>query len=273
MQLPYFDYLIERLEIGDRTVEKIFGRHVHWGYWENPENATKTPEDFAIASEALCQKVCNAGQVQNSYKILDAGCGFGGTIATLNEQYHDLQLTGLNIDPRQLARAKKNISPQNNNQIDWVEGDACKLPFPDNTFDVVFAVECIFHFPSRQTFFQEAQRVLKPQGRLAICDFVPLSILVPFIKGFAGLLESSFAQSYGSVNSKFTLNNYQQLARKTGFQLDLIEDITRNTLPTYPVVIKLFEDMGVDPAKSATVSIDLLSRWQLLRYLILSFKR
>jgi cyclopropane fatty-acyl-phospholipid synthase-like methyltransferase len=36
---------------------------------------------------------------------VDVGCGFGGTIASLNEHFSDLQLTGVNIDLRQLDRA------------------------------------------------------------------------------------------------------------------------------------------------------------------------
>jgi len=35
--LPYFDFLLEQLENGNRDAEKVFGRHVHWGYWEKPE--------------------------------------------------------------------------------------------------------------------------------------------------------------------------------------------------------------------------------------------
>ena len=58
----------------------------------------------------------------------------------------DLEMTGLNIDPRQLEVARKEVLPENGNTIDFIEADAVSLPFPDDTFDVVLAVECIFHF-------------------------------------------------------------------------------------------------------------------------------
>ena len=148
INLPYFDLLLE--EFGKENPEALeaFGRHVHWGYWDYPAAADGSISDFALAAERLCRRVCDAGKVGNGQRILDCGCGFGGTIASLNERFSDLQLVGLNIDDRQLDRAREQVQPQNNNQIEFIQGNACELPFEDNSFDVVLAVECIFHFPS-----------------------------------------------------------------------------------------------------------------------------
>ncbi|MFH7024805.1 MAG: class I SAM-dependent methyltransferase [Heteroscytonema crispum UTEX LB 1556] len=273
IDLPYFDDLLESFRQGNTEVIKSFGLHVHWGYWENPAKADGSIDDFVASAENLAQRVCNAGGAGNGLSILDCGCGFGGTIALLSDRFSDMQLVGLNIDPRQLARAREQVKPRNNNSIEFVEADACQLPFADNSFDVVMAVECIFHFPSRQRFFQEAWRVLKPGGKLAICDFVPLEILSPFLKLAATLLQPFVGNTYGSVDSSFTLASYRHLAQTTGFKSILEEDITVNTLPTYPVLRRLQRQGGNPQSETSTAVTEWISRLGLMRYLILSYSK
>ncbi|NJP11270.1 MAG: methyltransferase domain-containing protein [Leptolyngbyaceae cyanobacterium RU_5_1] len=271
--LPYFDILLEHINLGDAAVQKTFGRHVHWGYWENPWKADGSVDDFAAAAEQLTQRVYAAANVKEGDRVLDAGCGFGGTIASLNENFSNLNLVGLNIDPRQLERARQEVQPHGNNQIEFVEGDACQLPFADASFDVVLAVECIFHFPSRADFFHEARRVLRPGGRFAICDFVPLPVFNPIRRLLTNKVVSAVEDTYGRVNSECTLADYRKLATDSGFTLTLKEDITGKTLPTYPVIRRLFEQLDKPDSAQATAEVELVSRLGLLRYLILGFTR
>ncbi len=271
ISLPYFDILLEQLSLGEAIVQQAFGRHVHWGYWSNPSQADGSVEDFALASERLCQKIYTAAGVKENDQVLDAGCGFGGTIASLNEQFQNLHLTGLNIDPRQIARASQEVKPLDHNQIVFVEGDACQMPFADASMDVVLAVECIFHFPSRADFFREARRVLRPGGRLGICDFVPVTVFRSLQKVLAQFGALMVAGTYGRVDSYFTLSDYQTLAQETNFYLTSQEDITRNTLPTYPIVRQVFDRVGNSEAVRATAAVELLSKLGLLRYQILNF--
>lgn len=271
ISMPYFDILLEQLSLGEATIQQAFGRHVHWGYWANPDLADGSVEDFAIAAENLCQRVYTAAGVKEHDRLLDAGCGFGGTIASLNEQFQSLEMTGLNIDPRQLDRARQEVQPRANNQIAFVEGDACQLPFADGSMDVVLAVECIFHFPSREAFFREVRRVLRPGGRLGICDFVSTPIFKAFQQLLATFTNPMLSGTFGRANSCFTRSDYRMLAQKTGFQLTSQEDITRQTLPTYPVVGHVFDQAGSPKAVRDVAAVEKISQFGLLRYLILSF--
>lgn len=271
ISMPYFDILLEQLQLGNPIVHQAFGRHVHWGYWAEPAKADGSVEDFAIATENLCQRVYTAANVQAHDRLLDVGCGFGGTIASLNEQFQNLDLIGVNIDPRQLTRARQEVQPLGNNRITFKEGDACQLPFEDNSMDVVLAVECIFHFPSRETFFQEAQRVLRPGGRLGICDFVSTPIFKAAQQFLAKFTNPMMSSTFGRADSNVTVSDYQALATRTGFRLTCQEDITSNTLPTYPVVCDVFKQTMSPKAVRDVAAVGKISQLGLLRYMILSF--
>jgi|FEC22Drversion2_1045045.scaffolds.fasta_scaffold01768_10 SAM-dependent methyltransferase len=158
--LPYFDFILALIAQANPAVEKSFGRHVHFGFWSDPASARGADSDFAQAAEQLSVELCQAGEITSGERVLDAGCGFGGTLAFLNERHHDMRLVGLNLESRQLDRARQLIQPTAGNVLELHQGDACALPFADASFDRVLAVECIFHFPSRARFLSEAFRVL-----------------------------------------------------------------------------------------------------------------
>lgn len=272
-RLPYIDQVLANLPDADQEQHKFLSRHIHWGYWENPTTPDYTLESLAMAQEELSKQVVDAGQVQSDQRILDCGCGFGGTIANLNDRLHDMDMIGLNIDPRQLEVARANFSPKNGNRAEFVEGDACSLPFDDNSFDRVLALECIFHFPSRQRFFQEVKRVLKPGGTLCLCDFVPRQITLVLDKVLKSIIQSKIGTHFGDVDYSYSIQKYRYLASETGFSSLLERDITANTLPTYPVSVQVLNQNGrTYDSQSSAVVADRFSRLGLIRYMILAYR-
>lgn len=267
LDLPYFDMLLEGRRRGEPAA-RVFERFVHWGYWENPAAATLDTAEFVAAMERLNAEVVKAAQIADGQNVLDAGCGFGGTLAGLRAAFPRASLTGLNIDPRQLEHARAQVP-----NVTFIEGDACAPPFPDGSFDRVLAVECIFHFPSRAKFLKEAARMLKVGGRVALSDFVPHD---PSARpGLLGRwVSAQVAKGYGASGDNWRDGDYIKMAAAAGLRVVLDRDITKRTLPTYPVLTSLLRTTSSARRMAwPTRLLEWASRLGFVRYRVLAFEK
>ncbi|CAK9187437.1 unnamed protein product [Ilex paraguariensis] len=95
-------------------------------------------------------------------KVLDVGCGIGGPLREI-ARFSSTSVTGLNNNEYQIARGKALNSVVGVDQTcNFVKADFMKMPFPDNTFDAVYAIEATCHAPDAVGCYKEIFRVLKP---------------------------------------------------------------------------------------------------------------
>lgn len=262
--LPYFDILLDARNRGD-DLGKVFEQFVHWGYWENPKKANRSQADFLAAMERLNDQLLAAADLQDGQAVLDAGCGFGGTLQRIQNRFKEMDLVGINIDARQLEIARRQVPG-----VRFVEGNACALPFETSTFDRVLAVECIFHFPSRLQFLKEAARVLKPGGLLVLSDFVPL-IGNSSNNWIGKMMARQIQKGYGSLGEEWSDGGYKKMAQTANLHLAMDKDITANTLPTYPVLLDLLSSPSL--LTWPTRLLKWVSHLGLIRYRILCFAK
>lgn len=189
-QVPkYFDDIVESFDVNRSH------RFVHLGYWPDGSPAMRSGSEFEVAQARLNEFVVGRAALESGDRVLDVGCGLGGTLAYLNEHLDDMRLVGVNIDERQLQLCRT-LKARGSNRLQWQLADACQLPFPDNSFDCVLSIEAMFHFTSRRQFFSEVFRVLKPQGRFVATDMVIEKSLTDLqVPGF--LFEAILSDGYG----------------------------------------------------------------------------
>ena len=107
-------------------------------------------------------------EVQDGWTVLDVGCGGGFTIRRLLKRSKDGQVYGIDISEESVAKAKKVNAKVLDKQVFVTQGSAEKLPYEDEKFDLVTAVETVYFWPNLANCLQEVHRVLKPGGKFAI---------------------------------------------------------------------------------------------------------
>ena len=104
-------------------------------------------------------------------RVLDVACGTG-IVARLAAPHVGPagRVVGLDTNEAMLAVARAQPTP-GGAQVEWRQGDATKLPFPDEQFDRILCQHGLQYIPDRTTALREMKRVLAPSGRLALSVF------------------------------------------------------------------------------------------------------
>jgi tocopherol O-methyltransferase len=148
----------------------LWGEHIHHGYW------IRGDETKEQAQLQLIEHLAQVAGITSGRRILDVGCGFGGSSIYLARNYN-AEATGITISPVQLEMANRAASAQQVN-AKFLLMDAQAMHF-DHSFDVVWSVESISHYQDREKFFASAADLLKPGGTLAVIDWFKKAGLTP----------------------------------------------------------------------------------------------
>lgn len=137
----------------------FLGVHWHTGFYLR--DAEPSPADQVRMIDHVARSV-GLGRHE---RVLDIGCGIGGTVCHLNRHY-GCEAVGLTPIPEQKAMAER-LARSLGAVIQVDLGHADALPYPSASFDVVTTFESTCHFEDRGAFFHEVFRILKPGERLA----------------------------------------------------------------------------------------------------------
>lgn len=151
----YTDMVNKYYDLSTSFYEFGWGESFHFAHrWkgESLRESIKRHEHFLALQ--LCLK---RGQT-----VLDVGCGIGGPLREI-ARFSSAYVTGLNNNEYQISRGTElNRIAGVDKTCNFVKADFMKMPFEDNSFDAVYAIEATCHAPDALGCYSEVFRVLKP---------------------------------------------------------------------------------------------------------------
>ena len=205
----------------------LWGMHLHHGYWISGE---ETKERAQIQ---LVERLAYLAGLAPGSRILDVGCGFGGSSIYLAKEY-DADATGITISPIQVEMARKAVS------IDGVKAkfilmDAEEMKF-DQPFDVVWSIESISHCQQKERFFASAAQCLKSRGTVAITDWFKKEHLTQ--REYQKFIEPIEKGMHVELD---TMEDYAAFLRSNGLQIMHNEILNKNCSKTWDLCLDMLK--------------------------------
>lgn len=108
-------------------------------------------------------------QLEPGTRLLEVGCGVGAVLAVIGQEFPDLRLFGVDIEPKQLDFARGHLE-RAGVEATLQEADALALPFGDESFDHVWMMWLLEHVADPIAALREAKRVLVPDGAITAIE-------------------------------------------------------------------------------------------------------
>jgi MPBQ/MSBQ methyltransferase len=161
----------------DGILEYYWGEHIHLGYYTDDEmKLGYKKKDFIQAKYDFIDEMMSYGGISPTIdagaKVLDVGCGFGGTSRYLADKLGpSADVTGITLSPNQVKRGTELANERGLSNTKFMVMNALEMDFPDNTFDIVWACESGEHMPDKEAYINEMMRVLKPGGKFVMATW------------------------------------------------------------------------------------------------------
>ncbi|MEO6606714.1 MAG: class I SAM-dependent methyltransferase [Aeromicrobium sp.] len=211
----------------DRVTEAwgfLLGEELHWGVFNNGD------ETLSTATAELTSRMIQAAQFAPGQQVLDVGCGSGAPARRLATE-HGVHVLGITTSQIGVELATAEAAKAGVADVRFEQRDGTNNGLPDDSFDRVWVLESSHLMPDRQRLLSESARVLRPGGRIVLCDLIrrrdiPFRELRERSEDFATL-----RAGFGSARMD-TLDQYTTYMESAGLVVDHVVDLTTETLAT-----------------------------------------
>jgi cyclopropane fatty-acyl-phospholipid synthase-like methyltransferase len=199
---------------------------LHYGVWE--AGITNLADAIRNTDRILAKM----GDIKPGHKVLDAGCGVGGSSILIAKEF-GAHCTGITLSEKQVKSATAYAARHKVSDLTHFEvNDYFNTGYPDNSFDIAWAMESMATAPDKDRFLKEMNRVLKPGGKLLVCDYYkPHNYDVADYPCMQDMLHNWI------ISDILTIEEKKELAGKNGFELigyrDTTKDISKSVKRIY----------------------------------------
>jgi 27-O-demethylrifamycin SV methyltransferase len=204
----------------------LLGEDLHYGYFHNGGETLESATD-ALTNEMLALADLKAGE-----QVLDVGCGTGKSTCRMARE-HSAGVTGISTSRACITAATARADQQGLAELaNFCLGDGTNLAFEDSSFDCAWVMESSHLMDKKPALLRECSRVLRPGGRLVLCDIMlerklSLEEVIDFRDEFL-LLKDVFGRARME-----TLEFYQQQCKENELRVTHARPITNETHPTF----------------------------------------
>jgi microcystin synthetase protein McyJ len=227
-QLIYADPALYYESLGHDVVEGAARNgQEHGTLWQNCGDWSNA-STYTSACEALAHRVGVLAELDSAEMVLDVGFGFGEQNLYWSRCFAFRHMCGVNITPFQVQFAQSRVDSVGlSNRVTFQVGNAVRLAATDASVDRVIALQSAFQFNTRNAFFDESARVLRPDGVLVLADMIPSNDARSWNPW------ASFTRrrvGWPSANL-YTASRYATLLEAAGFQEITITSIAAQVFP------------------------------------------
>lgn len=223
--------IVEHYDFASPYYQSLWGEHIHHGYW------IRGDESKEAAQIQMIEHLAQLAGMKTGLRVLDIGCGFGGTSVYLAKKY-GARATGITISPVQVQMAKDAAAKA---QVDasFLLMDAEEMRFAE-PFDLLWSVESISHYHDPMKFFASAAKLLKPGGCFAITDwFQKENLSAADRKKFIEPIEK------GMMVELRGMNEYSEFLAASGLEVVYREDMTLKCAKSWDIGLKIIKDKAL----------------------------
>ena len=220
--------IVEHYDFASPYYQSLWGEHIHHGYWIRGDESKET------AQIQMIEHLAQLAGMKRGMRVLDIGCGFGGTSVYLAKKY-GAHATGITISPVQVQMAKDAAAKA---RVDarFLLMDAEEMRFAE-PFDLLWSVESISHYHDPGEFFVSAAKLLKPGGCFAITDWFQKESLAPADrKKFIEPIEKGMMVELRGMNA------YSEFLAASGLEVVYREDMTRKCAKSWDIALDIIKD-------------------------------